>query len=148
MAGMVNMMQNHIVAAAPREVMLPADLVYSYVINHYVVPNSCPNAVPFSPIPPLTITNPPVTGTQRVTSVNISYDSSIKGTLSMAWLGPWGNVEYTPVTSTTAGQGTASVPTDLSGHVWGVLTNATGYSASNLAMIAVAGPEVVWVTQP
>jgi hypothetical protein len=148
MAGMVNMMQNHIVAAAPREVMLPADLVYSYVINHYVVPNSCPNAVPFSPIPPLTITNPPITGTQRVTSVNISYDSSIKGTLSMAWLGPWGNVEYTPVTSTTAGQGTASVPTDLSGHVWGVLTNATGYSASNLAMIAVAGPEVVWVTQP
>jgi len=104
--------------------------------------------VTFSTISPLTITDPPVTGTQRVTSVNISYDSGIKGTLSMAWLGPWGNVEYTPVTSTTAGQGTASVPMDLSGHVWGVLMNATGHSASNLAMIVVTGPEMVWVTQP
>lgn len=149
MAGMVNMMQNHIPAAAPREVVMPADLVYSYIMNHYVVPNSCPDAVPFMKIPPLTITNMPVAGSDRLTNVNVNYDPANKGSLSMAWLGPWGGIEYTPVVaSSTAGQGTASVPKDLSGHVWGVLTNATGYSTGNLAMIAVAGPEMVWVTQP
>ena len=149
MAGMVNMMQNHIPAAAPREVMMPADLAYSYVMNHYVVPNSCPDAIPFAIIPLLKVTSMPVSGTDRLSTVNVSYDPTNKGSLSMAWLGPWGGVEYTPViASSTAGRGTASVPTDLSGHVFGVLTNATGYSAANLALIAVAGPELVWVTQP
>ena len=83
MAGMVNMMQDHIVAAAPREAWIPADLVYSYVSNHYVVPKSCPVEVPFTAIPPLTITTTPVTGTQRLESVTISFDASITGVVEI-----------------------------------------------------------------
>ena len=147
MAGMVNMIQNHIPAAAPREVMIPAPLVYSYVMNHYVVPNSCPNPLPYSTIPPLKIISTPVTGTQRLTTVTVTFDASQKN-LSMAWIGPWGGVEYTPVVPLSNTQGTANVPGDLSGHVWGVLTNGTGATAQNLPTIAVAGPEIVWVTQP
>jgi hypothetical protein len=147
MAGMVNMIQNHIPAAAPREVMIPAPLVYSYAMNHYVVPNSCPNPLPYSTIPPLKVISTPVTGTQRLTTVTVTFDASQKD-LSMAWIGPWGGVEYTPVVPLSNTQGTANVPGDLSGHVWGVLTNGTGATAQNLPTIAVAGPEIVWVTQP
>jgi hypothetical protein len=152
MAGMVNMMQDHIAAAAPREAWIPAPLVYSYAMNHYVVPKSCPGSAGdlggYTALPPLTLTNPPVTGTQRVTSVTVSFDASIKGSLFIAWLGAWGSVEYTPVVSTAAGQGTASVPADLSGHVWGVLTSAQGGSVGDLMKVAVAGPDLVWVTNP
>jgi len=154
MAGMVNMMQDHMVAAAPREAMIPADLVYSYAMNNYVVGKSCPvggttgDLSGYTVIPPLTVTHAPVTGTQRVTSVTLSFDTKITGTLFMAWLGPWGGLEYTPVVSSSAGQGTATVPTDLSGHVWGVLTSASGGSVSDLMKVAVAGPAMVWVTNP
>jgi hypothetical protein len=147
MAGMVNMMQDHIVAAAPREAWIPADLVYSYAYNHYVVPNSCPmngatGGLPgYTALPSLTLSNPPVSGTGRVTAVTVSYPSSITGTLFIAWLGPWGSVEYTPVVN-----GNSSVPSDLSGHVWGVLTNASGGSVQDLMNVAVAGPDMVWVT--
>jgi hypothetical protein len=149
MAGMVNMMQNHIPAAAPREVVMPAEFVYSYVINHYVVQGSCKDTPPFNVIAPLTITPAPMDG-GRVKSVTISYDAANKGSLSMAWLGPWGNVEYTPVTpdQNTQGKGTATVPDDLSGHVWGALTNGTGASVGDLPSMTVAGPDVLWVTQP
>jgi hypothetical protein len=152
MAGMVNMMQDHMAAAAPREAWIPATLVYSYAMNHYVVPKSCPGSAGdlggYTALPPLTLTNPPVTGTQRVTSVTVSFDASIKGSLFIAWLGAWGSVEYTPVVSTAAGQGTASVPADLSGHVWGVLSSAQGGSVGDLMKVAVAGPDMVWVTNP
>ncbi|KAN0095636.1 hypothetical protein V8E51_016347 [Hyaloscypha variabilis] len=149
MAGMVNMMQDHVVAAAPREAWIPADLVYSYAYNHYVVPNSCPmngatGGLPgYTALPSLTLSNPPVSGTGRVTAVTVSYPSSITGTLFIAWLGPWGSVEYTPVVN-----GNSSVPSDLSGHVWGVLTNASGGSVQDLMNVAVAGPDMVWVTNP
>lgn len=152
MAGMVNMIQNHIPAAAPREVMMPAELVYSYVMNHYVVKDSCKETPPFNIIAPLTLTPAPMDG-GRVKSVSITYDTTIKGGLSMAWLGPWGGVEYTSVTplSGLQGKGMADVPTSLSGHVWGVLTNATGPAYPTidaLEGVAIAGPEIVWVTQP
>jgi hypothetical protein len=147
MAGMVNMMQDHMVAAAPREAWIPAQLVYSYAFNHYVVPKSCPgdgkDLGGYTALPPLTLTNPPVSGTQRVTSVTVTFDTSIKGDLFIAWLGAWGSVEYTPVVS-----GSAAVPADLSGHVWGVLTTSQGGSVQDLMKVAVAGPDMVWVTNP
>jgi hypothetical protein len=143
------MIQNHIPAAAPREVMMPAKLVYSYVMNHYVVKDSCKDAPPFSIIAPLTLTPAPMDG-GRVKSVTVNYDAAIKGSVWMAWLGPWGGVEYTSVVpdSGTKGKGTADVPGDLSGHVWGVLTNFTGPAIDALEGVSVAGPEIVWVTQP
>jgi hypothetical protein len=149
MAGMVNMMQNHIPAAAPREVVMPASIVYSYVSNHYVQAASCKDTPAFNVIASLEITPAPMVA-GRVNSVTINFDSANKGSLSMAWLGAWGSVEYSPVVvdPNHAGQGTATVPGDLSGHVWGVLTNATGAALKDLPSMAVAGPEIVWITQP
>lgn len=153
MAGLVNMMQDHIVAAAPREAQIPADLVFSYAMNHYVVSKSCPvggttgDLAGYTAYPALTISAPPISGTGRVTNVTLSFDASIKGNLFMAWLGPWGSVEYTPVTSTSGG-GTTSVPSDLSGHVWGVLTSASGMTVQNIMGSTVAGPDMLWVTNP
>jgi len=151
MAGLVNMIQNHIPAATPREVAIPASLVYSYVSQHFVVNGSCPDAVDNAPtiLPTLTMAPGPVTN-GRLVSVTITFDSSIKGSLNMAWLGPWGGIESTNVTmdASTPGKGTANVPGDLSGHVWGVLTGGVAGSEQDLAKMAVAGPEVVWVTQP
>lgn len=149
MAGMVNMMQNHIPAAAPREVVMPAEFVYSYLMHHYVQQGSCKQSPPYNVIAPMTLTPAPMNA-GRVNNVTISYTPPSGGSLSMAWLGAWGSVEYAPVVGVpnTSGQWTAAVPGDLSGHVWGVLTNGTGASLSNLPSIAVAGPEIVWVTQP
>lgn len=149
MAGMVNMIQNHIVAAAPREVMMPAELVYSYVMNHYVVKGSCQDTPPFNIIAPLAVAPGPLDG-GRVTNVTVNYDAANTGSLWMAWLGPWGGVEYTSVApdSGSKGKGTADVPSSLFGHVWGVLTNATGPTIDALDGVAVAGPEILWVTQP
>jgi hypothetical protein len=150
MAGMVNMMQNHIPAAAPREAMLPAELVYSYVANHYIVKDSCPQKLDYPQYPTMTVapTNP-LTGTDaRVTEVEIQYSRVPEGDHWMAWIGAWGKVWYTKVQSTGEGKGTASVPNELSGHVWGVLTNATDVKLADLEKATVAGPEMVWVTQP
>jgi hypothetical protein len=149
MAGLVNMMQNHIPAAAPREVMLPAELVYSYVTNHYVKSGTCKDAPTYNVVPPLTITPAPMEA-GRVKSVTIAYDAAQKGGLYMAWLGAWGGIEYTNVIPDTGtpGKGTTTVPTDLSGHVWGVLTNATDKAVGDLPNYSVGGPEILWVTQP
>jgi hypothetical protein len=147
MAGMVNMIQNHIPAAAPREVKMPAPLVYSYVMNHYIVPDACPKPLPYSIIPPLTVTSTPVGGSERLTTVTVTFDGNQKN-LQMAWIGPWGGLHYTPVQVTSDTQGTASVPDSLSGHLWGVLTNGTAVTTQDLPDVVVAGPEMIWVTQP
>jgi hypothetical protein len=151
MSGMVNMMQNHIAAAAPREVAIPWSLVYSYVSTHYVASGSCPDKISNAPpvLPSYNIT-PGETSNGRLMNVKLKYDISIKGTLSMVWLGPWGALDSTTITvdANVPGTGTANVPADLSGHVWGVLANGVPKTSSDLKTMAVTGPEMVWVTQP
>ncbi len=145
MTGMINMMQNHLPAVTPREVMIPSDLVYSYAMNHYIVQNSCPTKLGYTVLPPykLTAAN---TSNSRLTSVHVAYDSSLQHPqMYVAWVGPWGGIEY----SSVASDGTAGVPSDLYGHVFGVLTSAnTVTNVNNLMSIAITGPEMIWVTQP
>ena len=148
MAGMVNMMQNHIPAAAPREALLPAELVYSYVANRYVVKDSCPQKLSYTEYPPLKISpkGPQKGADARVTEVEIEIVPA--GDHWMAWIGAWGKVWYTKIQNGGNGKGTASVPNELSGHVWGVLTNSANVKLEDLEKATVAGPEMVWVTQP
>ncbi|KAH8597848.1 Cupredoxin [Bisporella sp. PMI_857] len=143
MAGLINMMQNHAPAAAPREVAMPAALVYSYINNKYIEPNSCPDKLPYTSYPSIPLTE----GSRqngKLTSINVNGDSSIQQPgMQMAWLGPWGKVWYEEVKD-----GKANVPAELSGHVWGVLVKNKVQSMSELPSVTIAGPEMVWVTQP
>jgi hypothetical protein len=141
MTAVVNMMQGHIAAAAPREVGIPADLVYSYAMNKYV--DSCPDKMSWKkPLPPVKIINKNTQGSsKRVTDIKLEHDSSAK---YVAWLGPWGSIRYSPIKDA----GVVEVPTDLYGHVWAVLTTTEGVKPRDIYNVAVAGPEMMWVSEP
>jgi hypothetical protein len=150
MTAVVNMMQNHLAATAPREVMIPAPLVYSYAMSKYVISGSCPDKLSFTNVyPPLPAVKVVDTASKRTTSINFTIDSSIKDTSSLfvSWLGPWGNLLFSPV-KVDGGKGSADVPADLYGHVWAVLVTKKDIKTQDLPGVTVAGPEVVWVTQP
>lgn len=147
-AALLNMMQNHMPAAAVREVALPPDLVYSYAMTHFVQAGSCPDALAWTTATPAMKVSDPVRAGDRLSSITVAYDDSkAKGDLWMAWIGPWGDLDYTQVKKGSAGTGTVDVPADLYGHVWAVLTTVKDAKAQDLGKDAVAGPEMVWVTQ-
>jgi hypothetical protein len=146
MTAVVNMMQNHIAAAAPREVAIPGKLVYSYAVNNYSP--QCPQKLPWGDaIPPLTITSTTTQpGSKRPVSVIVALDPKTQSTgqLYLAWMGPWGDLKYSPIGS----DGSAAVPADLYGHVWIVVTNAQDVKLKELPRVAVAGPQMIWISQP
>lgn len=148
MAGMINMMQNHIPAAAPREAALPADLVYSYVYKNYVAKGSCPQTLNYKVWESLDVVVQSATGLTKLTEVTISYEKVDTGKHWVAWIGAWGKVWYTKVSTVVDGKGIAPVPVDLSGHVWAVLTSAADVKYEDLHNVVVAGPSMVWVTYP
>ncbi|KAI1156707.1 hypothetical protein F4825DRAFT_214820 [Nemania diffusa] len=153
MSALVNLMQNHVAAAAPREVLIPISLATSYVASHYTTGSSCAppsansstDAAAAKTFPALTITDKAVQAdTSRVTAITIKVPEGVTGGLFIAWLGPWGGLTYTSVNATDS---TAAVPDTLSGHVWAVLTNKDGVKADDLDTVTVAGPEIMWVSQ-
>ncbi|KXX73404.1 hypothetical protein MMYC01_209579 [Madurella mycetomatis] len=145
-AAVVNMMQNHMAAAAPREVAIPAQLAWSFVRRGFV--ESCPAEVagmPDAPWPALD-----VVGTQeggRTVSVDVSYEGSGSGEHFIAWLGPYGQLEFTPI-RVDGDRRTATVPGDWYGNVWVVAVNQSGITLEEVKDHMVAGPELVWVSQP
>jgi hypothetical protein len=153
MAGLINMMQNHLAASAVREVALPLDLVYSYATSHYIVAGSCPDKLAETTVyPMLTVSDKVTTGQapkQRLTSMTVKWDGGdSNGDLWMAFLGPWGSIEYSQVSKGASGTGTVNVPASLYGWVWGTLTNKRDVAAKDLGKSTVAGPEMIWVTSP
>lgn len=154
-AALVDLMLNRGVAAAPREVLVPYGLAASYVARRFV--RDVGVCGPPSDgegkgegkssvvIPALVITGKKMqVGSGRVQEVEIQIpDGEGKG-LFVAWLGPWGGISYTPVDRV---RGVAGVPDSLSGYVWAVLTSREGVSVAELDGVAVAGPEVLWVSQ-
>ncbi|RWA13241.1 hypothetical protein EKO27_g1865 [Xylaria grammica] len=147
MSALLNLMQNHVPAAAPREVLIPNALVTSYIASHYATDASCtpPSDDGAKAFPALVIKEKSVQpDTNRVQAIVIEIPKGATGGLFIAWLGPWGGLEYTSVDATN---GTAGVPDSLSGHVWAVLTNKDGVSAADLDTVTVAGPEIMWVSQ-
>ncbi|KAI8954775.1 hypothetical protein F4801DRAFT_448966 [Xylaria longipes] len=149
MSALVNLMQNHVAAAAPREVLIPHELATSYITSHYAQDASCapPSATgkTTASFPALVIKDKTIQpDTNRVTEITIEIPKGTQGGLFIAWLGPWGGLKYTSVDAT---DGIASVPDSLSGHVWAVLTNKDGVAAADLETVTVAGPEILWVSQ-
>ncbi|KAI0908919.1 hypothetical protein F4823DRAFT_563376 [Ustulina deusta] len=154
MSALVNLMQSHVAAAAPREVLIPASLATSYVAAHYAPDASCapPSAntsttsTTSTSFPALVIKSKEVQpDTARVTAITIEIPAASKGSaLFVAWLGPWGGLSYTSVDDVS---GVADVPASLSGHVWAVLTSKDGVAAADLDTVTVAGPEIMWVSQ-
>lgn len=146
MSALVNLMQNHVAAAAPREVLIPSTLATSYIAAHYAQDAGCsPPGAASSTVPALVITDKAVQAdTNRVQAITVEVPKDARGGLFVAWLGPWGDMAYTSVDAAT---GTATVPESLSGHVWAVLTNKAGVEAADLETVAVAGPEILWVSQ-
>ncbi|KAF0330075.1 hypothetical protein GQ607_002842 [Colletotrichum asianum] len=142
MTAVLNLMQNHIAAAAPREVSIPAELVYSYAMHHYV--SSCPDKLAWDkPFTKLDIKGQGLDQAQRLMGVDVQWEGKHDGDLFLAWLGAWGEVKFSSIAD-----GKSSVPDGLCGHVWAVVTSKKDIKASEIAAAAIAGPEMVWVTEP
>jgi hypothetical protein len=145
MTAVINMMQNHIAAAAPREVSIPAELVFAYAKNTYVSFCVKDEDMPYKDaIPGLKMAaKESQPGGERVSKVSVIADGDGDKKF-VAWLGPYGDVKYTAL-----GQdGIADVPTELYGHVWAVVTKSNDAKLGGLKEIAVAGPEMIWISQP
>ncbi|KAK3324092.1 hypothetical protein B0T19DRAFT_463982 [Cercophora scortea] len=147
MTAVVNMMQSHLAAAAPREVMIPAPLAWSYATRHFI--QSCPDTIqgmPEGTWPALTVTGKQETpGGGRTTAVTLKWDNmGSSADKFVAWIGPWGDLEFTAL----GADGTATVPGSLFGHVWIVVVSKSGVKLEDLPSVTIAGPEMVWVSQP
>lgn len=150
MAGVLNLMQDHVAAAAPREVAIPPEFVYSYALTQFVA--SCPDdalpgwgdvkALPFLEVTERA-TNP---GLARLGRIRVRYDrhAAHKGQLWLAFLGPWGDLKFAEIQEA----GYADVPTTLFGHAWIVVTTSNESSLKDLYDVSVAGPELIWISQP
>ncbi|KAK4151012.1 hypothetical protein C8A00DRAFT_45702 [Chaetomidium leptoderma] len=145
-AGVVNMMQNHMAAAAPREVAVPAVLAWSFVMARFV--ESCPDEIegmPDKAWPVLTVGGRDQEG-ERVVNVDLVYEGS-SGDQFVAWLGPYGMLEFTPV-AVSGDKKTASVPEGWYGDVWIVVVSTGEIKLDELADHMVAGPEMLWISEP
>ncbi|KAH9888172.1 hypothetical protein F4778DRAFT_797131 [Xylariomycetidae sp. FL2044] len=147
MTAIINMMQNHIASAAPREALIPYQLVTSYILNHYVVDGSCggDETKDLGQTFPALEVKDKVTqpDSDRLTSITVGVPGGSAGDHFVAWIGAWGGVQYSAV----GADGAVAVPDSLSGHVWAVLTTAKDMKAHDIATKAVAGPEMIWVSQ-
>lgn len=154
-AALVNLMQDRAAAAAVREAAVPPALAWSYAVGRWVGGKGCPDkmaGLPAEPVPTLrVVASRRVGSVDRLAGVTVEWDAKRdgkrdghEGPLFLAWMGPWGGVLFTPV----AGDGSSPVPAGLYGHVWAVLVNKDEGNLADLAGIAVAGPELVWVGQP
>ncbi|KAI0400461.1 hypothetical protein F4802DRAFT_610072 [Xylaria palmicola] len=147
MAALVNLMQGHVAAAAPREALVPTDLAASYVAAHYASSCAPPAAEggKAKAFPALTIKDKTTQAdTGRATAVVVDVPQGAPDALFVAWLGAWGGLEFTSVDAATS---RAAVPDSLSGHVWAVLASKDGVAARDLASVTVAGPAFIWVSQ-
>ncbi|KAI1876918.1 uncharacterized protein JN550_000990 [Neoarthrinium moseri] len=148
MSAVINMMQNHMAASAPREVLIPVELALGYVRSKYAVGGTCgPEADSLNSkadLPALNITAKETqSGTGRLTSITVSLPSS-NGSRYVAWIGPWGGIKYSDLDA----DGKTVVPEGLSGHVWIAVTSAKGMRAKEISHSALTAIEKVWVVDP
>ena len=150
-AAVVNMMQNHMAASAPREVSLPAALAWSFVTAGFL--ESCPDFLDgqtdkAKPWPLLTVSNKIEEG-GRTVSVDVEYTvgdmSAVGDTHFVVWLGQYGSLEFVEIEKDTK---TVLVPAGLYGDVWVAVVNSEGLDLQELAPHLVAGPEMIWVNEP
>ncbi|KAI1345044.1 hypothetical protein F5Y15DRAFT_15566 [Xylariaceae sp. FL0016] len=145
MMAVINMMQGHIASPAPREALLPIALAQSYLHNSYVEDGSCDASQnPLKVIPVMAVQSEVISpDSGRLTQIKVEVPADSQGDHWVAWIGAWGNLQYTSVAS----DGTAAVPENMSGHVWATLTTAKDVKAREIEDVAVAGPQMLWVSQ-
>jgi plastocyanin len=147
MTAVINLMQGHIAAAAPREAMLPAALGWSYATSHWLTncQGSPPKGLPDQPHPVLEVVST-VKDNERTSKVTfkLGSDWSKQGKLWVAWVGEWGTLRLTAL----GDDGSADVPAELYGHVWAVIVSGRPGKMNELSSMTVAGPALVWVDQP
>jgi hypothetical protein len=147
MTGVVAMMRGRMASASPREVPIPPAFVYEYVMATFV--DSCPGEpLPWAtPLEPLHIVHESTAAEGgRLTEIQVEMTQELlevaeNDTLYFAWMGPWGELYFTPV----FGTGEVEVPPNLYGYVWVAATTNTETSLFNLPHEAVAGPAQVWI---
>lgn len=148
----INMIQGHKSAASsPREALLPARLASSFVLREFV--KSCPEKLTGSlawanPLPKLNFSEKKKLGsTDSITAVNvvIPAEAPNTGDLYVAWIGAWGSLQFTVVRRS---DGFATVPANMYGTVWAVLTTKQDVKLQQVADVAIAGPEPIWVADP
>ncbi|KAK4176954.1 hypothetical protein QBC36DRAFT_372790 [Triangularia setosa] len=140
-AGVVNMMRGHLASVSPREIGVPVPLVWSYVLGNYV--DSCPEEVKVEGLdkawPGAKVANVEAGEDGVVTRVEVEYEGS--GEHWVAWIGPWGELEYAKV----EGGKKVGVPKGWTGDVFVVVVDKEGLGLGELAGHVVAGPEQVWL---
>ncbi|KAM0271621.1 hypothetical protein ACHAQH_009048 [Verticillium albo-atrum] len=146
MAAVANMMQGRAPAISPREVPVPAGLVYAYAKHKYV--KECSGDVmkvwdDGAVRHQLNIKEARRGPDGRVSAVEVHVDDwPYNAKLWLAWMGPWGSLEFTKLE-----KGVADVPEGFWGHAWVAVTSSADHTMSELTEATVAGPQMVWITQ-
>ncbi|KAJ1331700.1 plastocyanin [Microdochium nivale] len=146
MAAVVSMMQGHIASPSPREALIPFQLAWPHIASKYVVDGSCAESPAFGTLQPeLEITEEKRGVAGRLVSVTIKMSTQQQpgGDRWLAWMGPWGDVRYTLV----GADGVASVPPELTGWVWAVLTTKKDLPARDIETVAASGIHMLWTTE-
>lgn len=158
MSAVINMIQNKNAAAAPREVLLPVELAWSYAMTHFV--ESCPDNggkiknMPEKPFAPLEVVHKELSGdTSKDRALKVTLNFTVpagaeggkgNGEHWVAWVGPWGTFEYTKLDKNKV----AEVPENMFGYVWIAVVNDNTVGLSELEDVTVAGPQIVWTSNP
>lgn len=159
MSAVINMIQNKNAAAAPREVLLPVELAWSYAMTYFV--ESCPGDqkikdMPDKPFASLEVVHKELSGAEsddRALKITLNFTVPVdaeggKGNGEeywVAWVGPWGTYEYTKLDEKTK---VAEVPENMFGYVWIAVVNDNMVGLSELEDVTVAGPQIVWTSNP
>ncbi|KAK0661634.1 hypothetical protein QBC41DRAFT_260975 [Cercophora samala] len=138
-AGVVNMMRGRLAAVAPREVGLGVGLGWGWVLGRYV--ESCPGEVKVEGVEKgwegvKVGEDGEKDGTRRVV---VEYEGG--GEHWVAWIGPWGELEYTKVKEGKK----ANMPKGWTGDVFVVVVDKEGLKLGEIQKHVVAGPEQVWL---
>ncbi|KAJ4390287.1 hypothetical protein N0V85_007374 [Neurospora sp. IMI 360204] len=153
MSAVINMIQNRNAAAAPREVLLPVELAWSYAMTHFVESCGPDNGgkiknMPEKPFAPLEVVHKELSGDtseDRALKVTLNYTVPAGGEGGkgngehwVAWVGPWGTYECTKLDKSKV----AEVPENMFGYVWIAVVNDDTVGLSELADVTVAGPQI------
>ncbi|KAH7035627.1 Cupredoxin [Microdochium trichocladiopsis] len=143
MAAVISMMQSHIASPSPREPLIPFQLAWPHIARKYVVDGSCTESPAFGEmLPELQIVSEN-RASGRLVSVKVTLPQGTQGDRWLAWLGPWGTVEY----SLVGADGVATAPTGLTGWVWVVLTTKKDVAARDIETVDASGIHMLWTTE-
>jgi hypothetical protein len=120
----------------------------------FVVPGSCPVEIPLPTLPKLTVNElamvPNANTTDSLTQFEFTWDptqasfvAESNKQLMIGWVNQLNMPVYTPLNVTASGKGTASVPQDMNGVAFAVVTVQQPDNINDLTLATMAGPVVV-----